>query len=295
MDYNYLQIPMLKKLAVKMFGNLTEQYLDYFESLKLNLKKGIMTYTLHEYLSLILLVSLITFIASAILGAALITFIIPPAPTSIFYSYTTAFILSIILTAGMFLLGYYYPSIKARSIKSKIDRGLPFAVFYMATAASSGINPSDIFKLLSERGGIIGNEAKKIYSDVTSLGLSLATAVHRAAVRSPSSLFSDLLYGLSSIITSGGNIEEYLKGKTRTFMAQYRRMLEEYSDKIALYTEIYVTLVIVGSLFFIILIAIVSPLVGGTTLFIQSFLIFFVIPLVSLGFLMLLRAISPLD
>ncbi len=278
-----------------MFGSLIEPHLDYFENLKLNLKKGIVNYPLHEYLSIIIFVSLVAFIVSIILGAAFFTFIIPPAPTSIFYSYTTAFLLSIVISVGTFFFGYYYPSIKAKSIQSKIEKSLPFAVFYMATAASSGIIPIDIFRLLSERGGVLGNEAKRIYSDVTNLGLNLNAAIQRAAIRSPSSLFSDLLYGMASIITSGGDMEEYLKGKTRAFMAQYRRTLEEYSDKIALYTEIYVTLIIVGSLFFIILIAIVSPLVGGTTLFLQTFIIFFLIPLVSVGFIILLRAISPID
>jgi len=55
--------------------------------------------------------------------------------------------------------------------------------------------------------------------------------------------------------------------------------LDDYSNQISLYTEIYITLIIVGSLFFIILIAILAPLVGGNILFVQTFLVFFFMPL----------------
>ena len=84
-----------------------------------------------------------------------------------------------------------------------------------------------------------------------------------------------------------------MRGKTRTFMSQYRRSLNDYAKQISMYTEIYITLVIIGSLFFIVLISIISPLTGGGTLFIQTFLVFFFIPLVSMGFIVLLKGISP--
>ena len=88
-------------------------------------------------------------------------------------------------------------------------------------------------------------------------------------------------------------MEDYLREKTKSAMVAYRRSLAEYAQTIAFYTEIYITLVIVGSLFFIILLAIISPLVGGNTLFLQTFLVFFFIPLVSTGFIMILKGASP--
>jgi hypothetical protein len=78
----------------------------------------------------------------------------------------------------------------------------------------------------------------------------------------------------------------------------YRRALQDYSKMISFYTEIYITLMIVGSLFFIVLLAVMSP-VGesasgrASTLMLQTFLVFFFIPLVSIAFIVLLKAISP--
>ncbi|MBI4020222.1 MAG: type II secretion system F family protein [Candidatus Aenigmarchaeota archaeon] len=280
---------MIFKLAVRLFGGIAEYYLEYFEGVKTSMHKAGMKTQLHDYVSFIFLATSLAFIASLIAGAVFFTLLIP----SPIFTYTTAIIFSFLVTGAVFALSYYYPAILAKNRRAKIDRSLPFAVFYMATSASSGIEASEIFRLLSMKGGVLGEEASKIYTDVRALGMNLATALQKGAHRTPSVLWSELLYGMASVVTTGGSLDKYLESKTRSFMNQYRRALEEYSKQIALYTEIYITLIIVGSLFFLILIAIVSPIIGGSTLFIQTLLVFFLIPLVSIGFIMLLKGISP--
>ncbi|RLE10935.1 hypothetical protein DRJ04_08920 [Candidatus Aerophobetes bacterium] len=287
----------MKKIALMLFGDIVKRYVPYFDTLKTNLKKAGIKTPVHEYLCNILFYSLITLIVSMIAGSFFVTLlignVIPIATAAdMIFAYTFSILLSIILSGMIFLLGYYYPSLLAKNMKNKIDRSLPFAVFYMATSASSGINPVEIFKALAKKGGIIGKEAERIYNDVTSLGMDLPTAIERAANRTPSEMFSDLLWGMSSVITTGGDIEKYLSGKTRVFMNHYRRSLNEYAKTISLYTEIYITLVIIGSLFSIVLTAMMTPL-AGNVLMLQTFLVFFVIPLVSIGFIILVRGISP--
>jgi len=291
---------LLRKTAFMIFGKLVEPYLDYFDSLRLKLKKAGMTTTVHEYISAIILYSFICFTVSLIAGSFLISYVMPFMTRTIssydaVYHYTLSVIISLLVAGGMFMLGYYYPSIKAKNKRNKIEKQMPFAVFYMATSSSSGINPVEIFRMLSQRGGIIGKEAERICNDVGSLGMDLSTSLQKAATRSPSPLFSDLLWNMSTIITTGGNLQKYLTSKTRTFMNQYRRNLDNYAKQIALYTEIYITLVIVGSLFFIVLLSIMSPMIGGGqfALLLQTFLVFFFIPLVSAGFIVLLKGIYP--
>jgi len=284
-------MPRLTQLALKMFGGLTAPYLGYFDTLQTNMKKAGMRVSLHEYLCLISMASLFTFIILVILGSFFITFAILYTA----YSYTLSIIISAVLSGAVFFIGYWYPSVKAAGVKRDIDKSLPFAAFYMATTASSGINPVDIFKVLSLRKGIIGEEARKIYTNVNTLGTNLTTAMQRVAARTPSPDFADLLWGMISVITAGGDLESYLRGKTETLMSKYRRTLADYAKTITLYTEIYITLVIVGSLFFIILISIISPVTGLSTLFLQTFLVFFFIPLISIGFIVLLKSISPTE
>ncbi len=282
---------MFKRVAVKLFGSIVKTYVDYFDALKGNLRKARMMITINDYLSCLLFASLITFMVSVISVSVFVAFSI----IDFAYSYTLGIIISIVFSGIVFFIGYYYPSIKGKSLQTQIERSLPFAVSYMATSASSGINPVEIFKMLSLKGGILGEEANRIYTNVVSMGMNLTAAIQRSATRSPSPQFSDLLWGMASIITAGGSLETYLRGKSKTFMSQYRRMLNDYARQITLYTEIYITLIIVGSLFFIILIAIISPITGMGVLPIQTFLVFLLIPAVSAGFIVLLKGISPME
>lgn len=288
---------MVKGIAFKLFGKLTKPYLGYFDSLNNNIRRSMTGTSLHEYLCTVVFFSFIGLILSMLVGSVFITILFWTEPT-IFYSYTLSIIVSFIIAGMTFFVGYYYPSLKSKSIETNINRTLPFAVFYMATSASSGITPTDIFKLLAAKGGVIGKEAGKIYNNVNSLGMSLNDAIEKVAERTPSNMFADLLYGMSSTITTGGNLGKYLSTKAKSFMNIYRRALQDYSKMISFYTEIYITLMIVGSLFFIILLAIMSP-VGesasgrASTLMLQTFIVFFFIPLVSIAFIVLLKAISP--
>ena len=282
---------MIEKTALKIFGGLIEPYLDYFDSLRLNLKKARMMQEIDEYVSLLLLSSTIAFVVIMVFVSFFLTIAIPIPE----YTVTLSIILSFVGAGLVFAFGFYYPSIKTGGLRHNIEKSLPFAAFYMTTSSSSGINPVEIFNVVSMRGGVIGDEAKRIYTNVKTLGMDLTTALHKAAMRSPSPLFSDLLWGMMSVITTGGDLEAYLKSKTESLMGQYRRSLNDYAKSITLYTEIYITLIIVGSLFFIILIAIMAPMVGTGILFIQAFIVFFFIPMVSMGYIVLLKSISPTE
>jgi flagellar protein FlaJ len=282
---------MFKRIANKLFSSIVKPYVGYFDALQVNLKKARMMIPVNDYISCLLFASLITFMVSVISISVLVAFSI----IDFAYSYTLGIILSLMISGGVFFIGYYYPSIRGKNLQTRIERSLPFAVSYMATSASSGINPVDIFKMLSLKGGILGKEANRIYTNVVSMGMNLTAAIQRAANRTPSPQFSDLLWGMASVITAGGSIEAYLKGKSKTFMTQYRRMLNDYARQITLYTEIYITLIIVGSLFFIVLIAIISPVTGMGVLPVQTFIVFLLIPAVSAGFIVLLKGISPME
>jgi flagellar protein FlaJ len=282
---------MFDRVALKLFGKLVSPYTEYFEGLKYSMRKARINTSVQQYLSNIVFYSFVTFMAAVIVASAFISFVVP----LLAYSYTLGIIISFLAAGLMFFIGFYYPSMLSRTLSTRIERSLPFATSYMATTASSGANPISLFKMLSLRGGEIGKEANRIYTNVTSLGMSLTSALQRAALRSPSPALSDLLWGMISTITTGGDLESYLRNKSRTYMSQYRRMLNDYAKQITLYTEIYITLVIVGTLFFIVLISIISPLTGVGALFTQTLLVFFVIPLVSVAFIVLLKAISPTE
>ncbi len=288
---------MLTEISMRMFGGLVRPYLMYFESLETNLKRGMLRYGVQEYISMLLFFSALTFVGSMTVGSVVVSFAVASAVGmgSVLFNYTLTMIISFVAAAGVFFMGYYYPSSRANSVKIRLERNLPFSVFFMATTASSGIHPLEIFKTLSQKKGVVGEEAMRIYTGVKTMGMSLNDAMAKVANRSPSASFADLLWGMISVITSGGDLEDYLNSKTRTFMTQYRLSLNDYAKKVALYTEIYITLVMVGSLFFIVLTAIMSPLGGMEILMLQTFVVFFLTPLVSVAFIVILKGSSPVE
>lgn len=282
---------MLEKISYRFFGRIVERYSDYFDALRTQLKYARMKYSVEEYVSMLVFSSLVTFAVVMLAGSFYITLTTMLA----FYSWTLSIILSFAAAGAVFFVGYFYPNMIAKGIQGKINKALPFTAIYMATVASSDINPAEVFKIVSLKGGNVGKECERIYRDIHMLGMDVSTAITKAANRTPSAKFSEMLWGMLSVIKRGGDLGEYLADKSKEFMADYRRSLNDYSKQISFYTEIYITLIIVGTLFFIILSSIMSPLIGGDILLMQTFLVFFFIPMISTGFLVLLKSLSPAE
>lgn len=281
---------MFIEMSVRLFGGIIEPYLDYFDPLEVKMKSANIKLSLKEYLSISLISSLIAFIVSM----PIVSFVFSLITQRAIFSYTLGIIVSFLMAGASFVLFYWYPSMKAKSLQSRIDQDLPFAIASMTAAASSGTHPMEIFKMLTVRKGVIGEDSNRIYRDVKMFGTDISSALAKVANRTPSLTWSELLWGMISIITTGGDVYKYLTEKTAVSMQQYKRMLDSYSNQINFYTEIYITLIIVGTLFFIVLSSIMSPLVGGDILLVQTFLVFFFVPITSMGFIILLKGLSPL-
>jgi flagellar protein FlaJ len=190
-----------------------------------------------------------------------------------------------------------YPKATIKSKAKKIDNELPFATLYLSTIIGSRLPLHRAFEIFARFGGYteIVKEVKLINSDIRSFGLDIHTALERAVERSPSKNFSELLWGILSTSRSGGNIVIYLKEKSKDFMEEYRRKLHQFTRSLALFVEIYLTAIILGSVFFTILTAIISGIGGatGNIFILQFFLIFIFIPLVSVLFIFLVKTAMP--
>ena len=104
---------MFEKITMKLFGDLTEPYLGYFENLNVSLKKAGLEKTLHEYLCSVVFYSLIVFLITVPLNSVFITMLLGDS----IYSYTLGIILAMVFSGIVFFIGYYYPNILAKSIE----------------------------------------------------------------------------------------------------------------------------------------------------------------------------------
>jgi flagellar protein FlaJ len=284
----------LKQLSFKFFGRSLEPFIGHFESIKSDLLKANIGLSLQEYVYVMFFVMLATFIIEFPFIVVITSLVLRDAVNSFLLSFTTTVLILIV----QFFIFYTYPSVSAGRRRKNIDASLSFATTYMATIASSGAPPITMFKVLAEFEdyGEISKEAAKIYRDVEAFGMELVAAIRKTAKRTPSEELKELLWGLETILTSGSNVGDYLHEKSRLFIAEYRRKLEKYSRTLSMLIEVYLTVVLIGSIFFIIMTALMSIIGGGSNifmLFLQFLVIFIILPFVSIGFIFLVKSISP--
>ncbi len=280
--------------AYKMFGGIVNSIKSNFNDIREDLHKSGLNYTIEEYLSEAFLTVFITFFSIMLIMSFVLGIILDNIAIAIVLA-----LLSALAGSGvLFFLFYSYPSAIAKNKEVKIRKILPFAVSYMATIASSKVPPLVIFKTLSKfkEYGEVAEEAGNITKDVDIAGMNLSYAIKKQAKRTASAEFRDLLWGINTIMQSGGDLRIYLNQKNEEFMNSYRRSIRKYAADLSLYVEVYLTLIITGSIFFIVLSSIISAISGGTeTVAIQSFVVFILLPLMSMGFILMIKSLSPTE
>ena len=285
----------LRDLSFKFFKHSLDPTVSVFESIKPDLLKADIGLTLPEYVYAMFFSLLLLFVIEFPLITIITSIVLKDMLLAVLFSFT----LNIVTILIVFFIFYTYPSIVAGKRKKNIESALPFATTYMATIANSGAPPVTMFKVISqfEEYGEVSKEAEKIYRDVEVFGMDLVGAIRKTANRTPSEELKELLWGLDNVLTSGGNLGDFLHEKSRVFISEYRRRLEQYSRTLSFLIEIYLTLILVGSVFFIIITALMSVIGGGGMSsylsFIQFLVIFIVLPFVSVGFIFLLKSVAP--
>jgi archaeal flagellar protein FlaJ len=278
------------KWALKNFGNLSNK-LELPVLIKPNLRKSGIQMTSEEYSSLVLAASIVL---PAVL-AFLSTMVLIILGTSLIML-VPYFVLIFAVFAGLiFGAGYMYPGMRTSDIKKNIMNNLPFSTIYLTTLSGSGMNSFQMFKILShfEEFGEVSKEAKRIVRDVDVLGNDMATALEKAAERTPSTQLREMLWGMRSTVTTGGDMNNFLMEKSRSYMGDYRRFLDKFVDQLSILMEVYITAVVVGSIFFIIMGTILGLMGGGQPLVLVRMLIYIGIPIMSVMFMILIAGMSP--
>ncbi|MEK6888122.1 MAG: type II secretion system F family protein [Candidatus Aenigmatarchaeota archaeon] len=279
-------------LSYNLFGGFTKNLKPYFLDIKEDLRKANLNYTLEEYLSIAFFTTAVTFLLESLLLSFLFGLFVSPLIAVIL-----AMTLSMTLSGMLFFLFYSYPTTAAKNRNNKIKKMLPFSVSYMATVASSNVPPIEMFKILSafKEYGELAKEAESIVRDVEMFGMTTLAAIKKQAKVTPSKDMRDLLFGVNTMIMTGGDVGIFLKEKSEELMNDYRRRIRKYSQDISLYVEMYLTLIITGSIFFIVLSSIISTISSGLgTIMVQTFVVFILLPLLSIAFIILIKSTNPM-
>ena len=285
----------LYKTSFNLFKNFVKKSESFFKPLVEDLKKAHITTPVEQWAALTFFVGILTFAVTYPLAIGFLLLLG-------FGVMSLLFGLIVAAIAGLcgFFLAYFYPKLVADERKKKLENALSFGTLYLATLAKAGFPPQNMFKLMSgfKEYGELSKEVAKISNDIEALGLDVPAALTRAINRSPSPGWTELLAGLKTTITVGGDLGKYLDEKASGFVAEYKRRLEEFSNFLTTLIEIYITLVIVGAIFFIVITSIMSSIGAVPVSLLKAINLLIVvvgIPILTAAFILIAKGASPLE
>jgi archaeal flagellar protein FlaJ len=294
------------KLANRFFleraGEVTDK--GYFNSLSIGLRKANIDVLFKSYVAMIFLTTFI----SIFVGIFLLIFLLFFNVSAIFPfvslfdgSYLTRFFqliwIPFVVPVATFLALYFYPGSEQKSIGKKIDQELPFAVIHMSAISGSGIAPSEIFKIIgmNKEYKYLRKEIRKVLNQINLYGYDLVTALNNASRSSPSEKLSDLFSGLSTSITSGADLSEFLEKRAGSLLLSYRLEREQYTKLVETFLDIYISIVIAAPMIFLLLVIMmmVSGIEVGFSSAQISLLAVFGIAILNVVFLVILQMKQP--
>ncbi|WAI00738.1 type II secretion system F family protein [Methanogenium organophilum] len=196
------------------------------------------------------------------------------------------------ITYAVFLI---YPGIMAGERKRNIDATLPYAINYITAMSTAGITPAEVFRLLGQSKiyGESAVEARYISREIDIFGKDLLDALRIAGQYTPSGRMRDFLQGATASISSGSNLTEYFRTKSEQYTRENRLEQKTFLETLGLISESYVTALVAGTLFLIILQSIMSTISGETDPLFLYAVIYAIIPLGSIMFVILISSMTP--
>ena len=237
-----------------------------FKDLRADLRKSNLNILAATYVSMALFGIMLAFFAGIFIAIFFTFFSL--SLSSPFFSVTIEIIKRIpyvvwipfalpMLTFGAF---YIYPSTEAGSISRKIESELPFIVIHMGSISGSGIEPTQIFKIvgLSKDYVNTSGEIKKLLNQINIYGSDLVTALKIVAKGTASQRHSELFNGLATTINSGGVLKTFFEKRADTLLLAYRIERENFTKVAETFMDIYISLVIATPMILLLLLVMIS-------------------------------------
>ncbi len=162
------------------------------------------------------------------------------------------------LLAG--ILFYSYPGAEKKALGQRIDQELPFAVIHMGSISGSGIDPVQIFKIVTmgNEYPFAGQEFKKILNQINLYGYDLSTALRNVSLSTPSVRLAELLNGMGVTINSGGDISKFFEKRAESLLLDYRLEREKGIKSAETFMDLYISVVIATPMILLMLMVIIA-------------------------------------
>ena len=313
---------IITTVAFRIFGEKILEREEKFALFKMKLRQAQIPLPVEQYVSTAVLFALLAGIfgglAGLILGVCLFRGVTPRSIVSTFgisqrvtravetptlieahlpliLTLAGGLIFFLIIAAFTYGLIMAYPPMKADSRKRAINATMPHATaFLYVMQRGGGMTIYDIMKSLSKYSHLYGTTSREfgnIVRDIEYFGKDLQDSLWDAADRTPSEQFKDLVDGLISIVSSGGDITLYLKNKTDVYKSNANKEHKRFLETLGLLAEVYITVFVVGPLFLMVILVVMNMIDNGgpTTLYI---LVYGAIPFGTMIFLIFLDMLT---
>ncbi|MDP3881569.1 MAG: type II secretion system F family protein [Nanoarchaeota archaeon] len=255
-------IKVANSLFLKQSMDLIKR--GHFKPLAMSLRRANIEVLLSSYVSVILFSALLSIFFSIFIWIFLIFFQFSLDSTPFFFSLvseghlTRAFKflwVPIIIPIIAFMAIYNYPNSERESLARKIEQELPFAVIHMSSISGSGIEPTEIFKIIgtSSEYPTLRREIRKVLNQINLYGYDLVTALHGVSKTTPSPRLAELFSGLAVTITSGGELSRFFEKRAESLLLTYRLDREKYTKTAETFMDIYISIVIAAPMILMVL------------------------------------------
>jgi pilus assembly protein TadC len=288
------------KISNRIFLNFSNKMIKtgWFDGVNRSLREANLPYLLTTYLSVTFLSTLLAFFLGITYFIFSFFFTFSLSIPELTFNYIIRnFGIMLGLPILTFLSFIFYPYGEARSVESKIEQEIPFVAIHMSAIAGSGIEPTEIFKIIAT-GREYENtkkEMKKIVNQVNVYGYDLVTALKNTARETSSDKLSELLNGMSTIISGGGSLTEFLDKRAETLLFDYRLEREKYNKTSETFMDIYIGVVIAAPMIMTLLFVLmqVSQIGFGLSNLSLTVAMISIVALINILFLLFLHLQQP--
>ena len=279
-----------EKLAYRIFSNHLPMLPDYRRSYE---QSGI-PITYDAYFSTSIFLSFTTTIPTFVLSFIIERALLHSALVGLLL--VSSGVLSGVVFGISFVVCVFYPLFRASTNKSKLENSLAYSFGVVGVLAAAGMSLERLFERIaaSESNPVLAVLAERFLRNVRIFGLDSEKALKEVAEHSPSQLFSKMLQSISVSYRTSCSIQYLVMFDSSRLLQENNDRLRKTFGSLSVLAELYITLVVVGPIIFIVMMAIFGMLPEGglpNPALIINLIVFLAIPIFSVIFLLLLDSV----
>lgn len=185
------------------------------------------------------------------------------------------------------------PYSRSSSREREINMLLPDSVSFMYALSVGGLNQLEILESMAKADDTYGEvslEFQSIVQETEYFDTDYRTAIRNQALETPSDELSQFLTDMLSIINSGGDMTRFFEDKKEKHMRTAKQQQELTLETLELFGEMYMTLSLFPLLLIIILV--IMSMLGEASETMLYGTVYALIPLVGVGFLVLVSTVK---